>query len=566
MRIKINNLLTKKMPAPKATTNSAAPPPGVKKPAADAKEKSVAKQAGNKSKQSTLPAATTGTTAAASSSSKNVKKNKKNDKKNTTSNKKPVLGEDDAAAFLTTERERQELLLRGQSKKSDNKNLGSARDSIYLRSALPEGFLTKYLDSENERRIKNPQEPPLCPKTARIRIGSAMFDAAAQTCRKGTGDSCGTSTIAGVDFPVSFFGTYKLSPEQLAPLVTSDVEPAKKKTNAVASSSILCNSSSGGIFQGVDTAVIYGNEKALKAVGAAASAKAMQDVEEGRSKGREQEGFKVAPYNRAETDASKREHTVKVYRKPMEHLFLQTKQWQSKHGYKGTMDSFNESCKSLGLLEKAGKGQWVQRAPLGCYLIHHPGCKSGWPLKRGETLPKDWQGTLTRRETWRAMEDLWIDGRVEVIGVCNFSERQLQEITEGALIPPMVNQFECHPLLPQDKLRAFCREQGILVQAFASLGGSDRVSKDAQNSLTLHATVKEVAKSAKKTPAQVLFRWALQKDCMVLPKSQNPERMRENADLFQWTLTAAEMAKLDSIGKSGTQRLTWKGVDPDTIA
>ena len=151
------------------------------------------------------------------------------------------------------------------------------------------------------------------------------------------------------------------------------------------------------------------------------------------------------------------------------------------------------------------------------------------------------------------------------VGVCNFSARQLEELlafcdAEGLPLPAVV-QNECHPLLPASAVRAICRRKGIVFQAYASLGSGVL-------DLPANPVVVQIAAAHKgKTPAQVLLRWALQEGCVVVPKSGNAERQRENADLFDFELSESDMASLGELSVQAEGQNTMIGwlreFDPD---
>lgn len=162
--------------------------------------------------------------------------------------------------------------------------------------------------------------------------------------------------------------------------------------------------------------------------------------------------------------------------------------------------------------------------------------------------------------TWRAMEELYKEGKVKAIGVCNYSIRHLQQLMKSCSVKPMVNQVEFHPHLVQSKLLDFCKKNGILVQAYASLGSGDSLQTE---SFFAFPPVQAAAKAHKVTPAQVLLRWAIEKGLHVVPKSVRPERMKENADVFKFKLSTKEVAAIDALNKN--TRYAWKGLDPDTI-
>jgi len=229
-------------------------------------------------------------------------------------------------------------------------------------------------------------------------------------------------------------------------------------------------------------------------------------------------------------------------------VIIETKVWRSSHGYDRTMKAFKQSLKKLGV------------DCIDLYLIHWPGAKTGWPLPKGTICPPEWTPALRDEGTWRAMEDLYLQGKVKAIGVANYSIRHLQQLLKVCRVKPMVNQVEFHPLLVQSKLIEFCKEQGIVVQAYASLGSSD--AGQAQTFFNF-PPVRAASKSHQVTPAQVLLRWALQKGALVVPKSSRPERIAENSQLFKFSLSDEEVSAIDKLHRN--RHLAWKGLDPDTI-
>jgi len=229
-------------------------------------------------------------------------------------------------------------------------------------------------------------------------------------------------------------------------------------------------------------------------------------------------------------------------------VVLETKVWRSSHGYDRTMKAFKQSLKKLGV------------DYIDLYLIHWPGAKTGWPLPRGTICPPEWTPALRDEGTWRAMEDLYLAGKIKAIGVANYSIRHLQQLLKSCRVKPMVNQVEFHPRNVQTELLDFCREHGIVVQAYASLGSSD--AGQAQTFFSFPA-VQAAAKAHQVTPAQVLLRWALEKGALVVPKSCKAERARENAQLFSFALTREEVEAIDKLNQG--KRFSWKGLDPDTI-
>src|SRR5690606_2008460 len=203
-----------------------------------------------------------------------------------------------------------------------------------------------------------------------------------------------------------------------------------------------------------------------------------------------------------------------------EELFITTKVWNTDQGYDSTLAAFEASLRRLGM-------EYVD-----LYLIH-------WPVKG------------KYKETWRALETLYREGRVRAIGVSNFQVHHLEDLMADAEIKPMVNQVEFHPFLTQETLRAFCRKEGIQLEAWSPL-----MRGEVMNVLE----IVELSKKYGKTPAQIVLRWDLQHGVVTIPKSVREERIRENADLFDFELSAEDMAKLDALNRN--HRF---GPDPDNF-
>ncbi|MCM2674600.1 aldo/keto reductase [Alkalicoccobacillus plakortidis] len=197
-------------------------------------------------------------------------------------------------------------------------------------------------------------------------------------------------------------------------------------------------------------------------------------------------------------------------------LFITTKVWNSDQGYDATIKAFDESLERLGL-------DYVD-----LYLIH-------WPTPMYDTYV----------DTYKAMETLYKEGRVKAIGVCNFEIEHLQRLLDECEIVPVLNQIECHPYLAQNELKDFCAKHNIFVEAWSPLMQGGDVLTD--------STVVEIAKAHEKTPAQVVLRWHLQNDSIVIPKSVTPSRIEENFDVFDFSLTDEEQQKLNALD-NGTRR------------
>ena len=199
-----------------------------------------------------------------------------------------------------------------------------------------------------------------------------------------------------------------------------------------------------------------------------------------------------------------------------EDIFITSKVWNTDRGYDQTMAAFEKTIAELGV------------DYLDLYLIH-------WPANRKQFGD---QARKLNADTWRALEDLYQAGRVRAIGVSNFMPNHLLELMADSRIKPMVDQIEYHPGWPQEATRRFCQRHGILVEAWRPLGTKVAL----ENPL-----IQEIADKYQHSPAQVCLRWSIQQGLLPLPKSVNPERMKANADIFDFELTEDEMDVISSI-------------------
>ena len=189
---------------------------------------------------------------------------------------------------------------------------------------------------------------------------------------------------------------------------------------------------------------------------------------------------------------------------------------------------------------------------LDLYLMHWPVAfrpgLDGFPESESDFLTPD-QAPVS--ETWEAMLAARDAGLTRHAGVSNFSIRKLDALTgAGSLEAPEMNQVELHPYLQQDELLAWCRERDILVTAYSPLGSSDRPERmkaEDEPSLLDNEVIGEIAKKHSATPAQVLIAWAVARDTLVIPKSTNPERIRQNLESATLELDEDDLARIRSL-------------------
>ncbi|MFF5988071.1 aldo/keto reductase [Prauserella flavalba] len=206
-----------------------------------------------------------------------------------------------------------------------------------------------------------------------------------------------------------------------------------------------------------------------------------------------------------------------------EELFITTKLWNSDQGYDETLRAFDNSLRELGM-------EYVD-----LYLIH-------WPVPEFDRYV----------DTWRAFEKIYAEGRAKAIGVSNFQPHHLERLARESDVVPAVNQIELHPYLRQLEASAYDAEHGIVTEAWSPLAKGGELLTD--------PAVTALAEKHGRTSAQIVLRWHLQLGNVIIPKSVTPSRMRENLDLFGFSLDdgdLAELAKLDRGERTGP--------DPDTF-
>ena len=205
---------------------------------------------------------------------------------------------------------------------------------------------------------------------------------------------------------------------------------------------------------------------------------------------------------------------------PRKEIFVTSKVWNSDQGYVNTLCAFDVSMKLLGF------------EYLDLYLVH-------WPVK-GKYI-----------ETWKALEQLYAEGRVRAIGVSNFLRHHLEDLLAHCKVVPMVNQMEFHPRLVQQELIDFCNSHTIQYEAWSPL---------MQGKIFNIKELQTLAEKYKKDIAQIVLRWNLQKGIVTIPKSTRRERIISNAQIFDFEITTKDMQAIDRLDKN--ERV---GADPDNF-
>jgi len=200
-------------------------------------------------------------------------------------------------------------------------------------------------------------------------------------------------------------------------------------------------------------------------------------------------------------------------------IFVETKVWISDFGYDETLKAFDKSAGKLGVEQ------------LDLLILH-------------QALPGEFELTIG---AYQALEKLYGDGKVRAIGVSNFMRSHLDRLLAETGIVPAVNQIEVHPYFRQSDVLAADTEHGILSQAWAPIGGITFYREGPHTSTLENPVIGEIAGAHDKTPAQVMLRWHIQQGRQVIPKSVTPSRIAENFDVFDFELTAEQLAAIDGL-------------------
>ncbi|WP_381410546.1 aldo/keto reductase [Staphylococcus epidermidis] len=194
-----------------------------------------------------------------------------------------------------------------------------------------------------------------------------------------------------------------------------------------------------------------------------------------------------------------------------EDLFITSKLWLTDFGHQNVEEAYRQSVEKLGL------------DYLDLYLMHWPGTNEAVMI-----------------DSWRGMEDLYKQNQVKNIGVSNFTPEHFEALLAQVSIKPVINQVEFHPYLTQNKLRKYLEAQNIIMESWSPLMNSQILHDDVIN---------EVANEVGKTPAQVVIRWNIQHDVVVIPKSVTPHRIEENLDVWNFELSDNQMERIDQLNQ-----------------
>ncbi|MFW6202972.1 MAG: aldo/keto reductase [Marinilabilia sp.] len=211
---------------------------------------------------------------------------------------------------------------------------------------------------------------------------------------------------------------------------------------------------------------------------------------------------------------------IKESKVPRDELFVTSKLMFDVKTYDGALEAFESTMRQLDL------------DYLDLYLVH-------WPVKG------------KYKDTWKALETLYDEGRIRAIGVSNFMQHHLEDLMDSAKVFPMVNQIEFHPYLRQQDLLDFCKNNNIQFEAWSPLMQGKIFGID---------LLKELAEKYDKTIAQVVLRWDLQKEVVTIPKSVKKERIESNADIFDFEISDEDMARIDDLDRN--ERI---GPHPDSM-
>lgn len=232
-------------------------------------------------------------------------------------------------------------------------------------------------------------------------------------------------------------------------------------------------------------------------------------------------------------------------------LWITSKLWNTYHDPKHVRAACEKTLSDLGLDE------------LDLYLVHFPVSLAFVPIE--ERYPPGWffdpeaenpamkPVPVPYAETWGAMEELVDAGLVKRIGVCNLTVSLLRDVLAYSRIKPVVQQVEMHPYLTQERLLRFCQEENVVVTAFSPFGASSYVPLDmagTNENVLEDEAVKDIASSKGKTPGQIVLRWAVQRGTVTIPKTQTLSHLKENIEIFDFSLTEDEMNAVANLNRN----------------
>lgn len=201
---------------------------------------------------------------------------------------------------------------------------------------------------------------------------------------------------------------------------------------------------------------------------------------------------------------------------PREELFVTSKVWNTERGYDSTLRAFDKTLADLGL------------EYLDLYLIH-------WPANEKQFGK---EAVKINQETWRAMEQLYSEGRIKAIGLSNFMPHHIDQLMENATVKPAIDQIEFHPGLLQKECVEYCKKNGITVEAWSPLG---------RGGLIFDEMLMGLAEKYGSTVAQLIIRWVMQHDVVPLVKSTKQSRIEENYQVFDFEISSEDVERIDGI-------------------